>query len=155
MRPPSHAEHAPQILVLPEENVAVPPGLLLSFGVDVIETGTDFLPGLAPTISRHITSVGSALAVTTDRVDWRFPALNAAGGRQVGARVGAPVRTVLVPVRTVLLGAAKFRVTVSGCDQSLDQSDRGVDGGGVQTGFETAFLRSRRQCVEHIAARSR
>lgn len=51
--------------------------------------------------------------------------------------------------------ATKLRVTVSGGDQSLDQPNRGVDGGGVQTGFEAAFLRSGRQCVEYIAARLR
>lgn len=49
------------------------------------------LAGLAPTIARRITSVGSGLAVTTDRVDWRFPALKAAGGRQVGVRVDGSI----------------------------------------------------------------
>lgn len=126
-----------------KENVRGPAGAAPLFGVDVIETETDFLPG-SP----------QQLPVATRRWVQVWPSRRT---ESIGVSLPSrpPVADKLVSAWTVLSGAAKFRVTVSGCDQSLDQSDRGVDGGGVQTGVEAAGCCCGRQCVEYIAARSR
>lgn len=114
-----------------------------AFGVDVIKTGTDFLPA-RPIRCPPYATMGSGLTVTTDlsRLAFSLPSM-------------PPVAAKSVPVWTVLSRPVKLRVTVSGCDQRLDQPNRGGDGGGVQTGVETVGFCFDRQCIEHIAARSR